>query len=84
MDKDEKTDPVASNHGRVAHIEGLSQVSQIIPNRPHPPNFSREALRQTGYVHIYPYIHIMSIYVKLLHDEKHLVDLLMATDLEEY
>ena len=75
MDKDEKADPVASNHGRVAHIEGLSQVSQIIPNRPHPPNFPREALRQTGYVHIY---------VKLLHDEKHLVDLLMATDLEEY
>ena len=42
MDKDEKTDPVASNHGRVAHIEGLSQVSQIIPNRPHPPNFPKE------------------------------------------
>ena len=45
MDKDQKADPVASNHGRVAHIEGLSRCppfSHIIPNRPHPPNFPKE------------------------------------------
>ena len=65
MDKDQKADPVASNHGWSGHIEGLSrwpllvvpynskqtQISHIILNRPHPPNFPRETVRVNRQIH---------------------------------
>ena len=43
MDKDQKADPVASNHGWVAHVEGLS-LSLSDNSKQTPPNFPREAM----------------------------------------